>query len=84
MRLHILQVFFIAFDYLFDSTHNGRIEKVAVQGETLSYAFVVRRQLGSEPIQRYLVVVVEVLEDAHNFSDSLDVGIGIVFNLVQG
>ena len=78
MKFDRFEGFFVTFDKLFDTTNNGGVKEISIEGKTVSNTFVKRRKFGSETINRYLVIVVKVLEDSNNLFDCFDIRVGLV------
>ena len=83
MRLHSEQVLAVELDDSVDPAVHQRLKVVAVEREALAHRLVVRRQLGPEPVQRDLVVVVEVLQHTHDLPYGQHIRVFAVLLLVQ-
>ncbi len=79
----ILQILLIQSDHLINASENCGIEIVSIQGETVADILVRGRQLSPKAIESDLIVVAEILENSHNFSDGINIGIGFFAHFVQ-
>ena len=73
MRFYFTQSLPIRPKKFFDTPTDNRLKEVSTQSETLAYASVVWRQLGSKPIHGYLVEIIEVLQNSNNLCYGLNV-----------
>ncbi len=74
----LVQILNIKLNNLLNPTNNNRIEIIAIQGKALPNRSIIGRQLRTKPIQGYLIIIIEILEDANDLANALNIGIGIV------